>query len=97
MGETIVKGAPFAAITERNGLQSSIMDGCTSSDGRIHGTYIHGIFDNDGFREALLENLGAGAGSNGAFNAAKEASLTELVRLFEENIAVDEVLRVAGL
>jgi adenosylcobyric acid synthase len=97
MGETTVKGAPFAAITERNGLRASIADGCSSSDGKIHGTYIHGIFDNDGFREALLEGLGAGAGSKGAFNAAKEASLTELARLFEDNVAVDDILRVAGL
>lgn len=97
MGETIVKGAQFAAITERNGLQSSVADGCSSSDGRIHGTYIHGIFDNDGFREALFEGLGAGIGGKVAFNAAKEASLSELSRLFEENVAVDDILRSAGL
>jgi adenosylcobyric acid synthase len=96
MGETTVKGAPFAAITERNGVQVAVADGCASVDGRAFGTYIHGIFDNDGFREALLEGLGAGGGTV-AFSAAKEASLAKLARLFEENVEIDDILRVAGL
>ncbi len=97
MGETIVKGQPFASILERNGQRASVADGCSSGDGRVFGTYIHGIFDNDLFREALLEAIGAGVGGCAPFNEAREASLDELARLFEENVDMTEVLRAAGL
>lgn len=97
MGESIVKGQPFAAITERNGSVVSVADGCSSGDGRVCGTYIHGIFDNDGFRHALFESLGAGALPKSAFGEARKASIAALARLFEENVDMEEVLRAIGL
>ncbi|MEM7586243.1 MAG: cobyric acid synthase [Acidobacteriota bacterium] len=33
-------------------------DGACSADGRIWGTYLHGLFDNDAFRHAWLRTLG---------------------------------------
>ncbi|WP_169704142.1 hypothetical protein [Candidatus Kuenenia stuttgartiensis] len=58
MGRTRFEDAntctPFARIIERAGKQVDIPDGCISHDGNIMGTYIHGIFDNDGFRSGLL-------------------------------------------
>ena len=97
MGESIVRGAPFAAITERNGAVVSVADGCSSSDGRVCGTYIHGIFDNDGLRDALFESLGARALPKSSFSEARESSLSELSRLFEESVEMKEVLRAIGL
>jgi adenosylcobyric acid synthase len=32
-------------------------DGAQSPDGRVWGTYMHGLFDNDGFRLSLLNLL----------------------------------------
>jgi adenosylcobyric acid synthase len=59
MGETIVgpKTRPFATITRRSGREVEISDGAVSPDGRVFGTYLHGIFDNDGFRIAFLNRL----------------------------------------
>ncbi len=58
MGSTRFEDAnactPFARIIERAGKQVDIPDGCVSHNGNIMGTYIHGIFDNDGFRSGLL-------------------------------------------
>lgn len=97
MGETVVKGAPFASINARNGETVEIADGCKSADGRVIGTYIHGIFDNDGFRDALLESLGAASKGSGAYNEAKEASIASLGRLFEESVDMEAIMGVAGL
>src|SRR3989338_11247414 len=57
MGETIGREQPFSGITERNSASVRIADGAVSNDGKIWGTYIHGIFDNDGFRIVFLNSL----------------------------------------
>ena len=59
MGKTeLGPGArPFAAIVERSGSAVSIGDGAVSPDGRVFGTYLHGVFDNRGFRTAFLNRL----------------------------------------
>jgi adenosylcobyric acid synthase len=50
VGETLyLDGArPFATLT------TGELDGCISTDGRILGTYLHGIFDQDCFRHQFL-------------------------------------------
>ncbi len=35
-------------------LETGMLDGCVSEDGRIVSTYLHGVFDNDEFRHAFL-------------------------------------------
>jgi adenosylcobyric acid synthase len=59
MGETILgRGAhPFARITRRSGEEVEVIDGAVSPDGRIIGTYIHGILDNHSFRTALINRF----------------------------------------
>ena len=56
-GET--KGQkPWVEIISRNGGQVKIPDGSVSSNGKIWGCYLHGIFANDSFRHVWLESLG---------------------------------------
>jgi adenosylcobyric acid synthase len=64
MGQTVLgAGArPFAAIAERSLRAAGIDDGAVSKDGRVFGTYLHGIFDNHGFRTAFLNRLRRGKG-----------------------------------
>ncbi len=59
LGETILgRGAhPFARITRRSGEDVEVIDGAVSPDGRIFGTYIHGILDNHSFRTALVNRF----------------------------------------
>jgi len=57
MGETIGSNKPFAIVAKRNGASVNIEDGAVSNDSKIWGTYIHGIFDNDGFRTIFLNNI----------------------------------------
>lgn len=57
VGETIyLEGARSFAHLSRNssrGLES-LVDGCVTQDTRIFGTYLHGLFDEDGFRHTFI-------------------------------------------
>jgi adenosylcobyric acid synthase len=56
VGETVYEtGArPFAEVS-REGVPGSIPDGAVSSSGRIFGTYVHGLFDDDDFRHSFIQ------------------------------------------
>jgi adenosylcobyric acid synthase len=47
-------GTAFALIARQNDRTQTLPDGCVSIDGRICGTYLHGLFDGDAFRHAFL-------------------------------------------
>ncbi|WP_413498547.1 cobyric acid synthase [Buttiauxella gaviniae] len=59
MGET-QRGentAPFATFTECNTQPYHNLDGAISEDGRVLGTYLHGLFDSGEFTRSLLDSL----------------------------------------
>ena len=45
-------------ISSRNGIETKGTDGCISADGRILGTYLHGMFDNPEITRRWLDHLG---------------------------------------
>ena len=49
--------APALRIRSRSGQPCDEPDGAMSVNGRIAGTYLHGLFDNDVLRKALLHGL----------------------------------------
>ena len=55
VGETLYEpgSTPIADIV-RQGISGSFPDGAVSASGHVLGTYVHGFFDNDGFRHAFL-------------------------------------------
>jgi adenosylcobyric acid synthase len=55
MGETLYENGaePFARIL-REGEQLTTADGAVTVSGRVWGTYIHGLFDDDAFRHKFL-------------------------------------------
>ena len=59
MGETLLgsDARPFAAVIRRSGEDTYISDGAVSADGRVFGTYLHGIFDNASFRTTFLNRI----------------------------------------
>jgi len=59
MGQTAPVGPPrpFARIFRRGEEYVAVEDGYVSETGRVFGTYLHGIFDNPGFREAYLNRI----------------------------------------
>ena len=57
MGETTTE-SHWLEILSRNGEQVKAPDGSISSNGKIWGCYLHGLFANDSFRHAWLTRLG---------------------------------------
>jgi adenosylcobyric acid synthase len=54
--------APLLRITERGGRPVSEFDGAEAAGGRVWGTYLHGVFDNPGFRRHFVDALRAARG-----------------------------------
>jgi len=74
----------------------SRVDGAQSSDGRVSGTYVHGIFGSDGFRRAFLSALG-GTGSTTRYEAQVDAALDRLADHLERHVKIGPLLEIAGL
>ncbi|MEQ8658932.1 MAG: cobyric acid synthase [Hyphomicrobiales bacterium] len=68
-------------------------DGAISSNGRVMGTYLHGLFASDAFRAAFLKHLGARASV--AYQARVETALDGLADHLAEHMDVDGLLAIA--
>ncbi|WP_343314641.1 cobyric acid synthase [Brucella sp. BE17] len=63
-------------------------DGAVAADGRIMGTYLHGVFGSDQFRQKFLARLGLrGSGEN--YRASVETALDELAQELEACLDID--------
>ncbi|MGA7829492.1 MAG: cobyric acid synthase [Terracidiphilus sp.] len=63
LGETCYGDNPGRfAVIQRESEQNSNEDGAVSSNGRIFGTYIHGLFDDDQFRHTFLDTARVACG-----------------------------------
>ncbi|MBI4438243.1 cobyric acid synthase [Candidatus Uhrbacteria bacterium] len=91
--------APFR-IDERSRRPCKDIDGCLSPCGNVLGTYIHGLFHNEGFRRSLLSEL---AGRKGvAFHASarvlsKEEQYDRLADLVRNSLDMESIYRMIGL
>jgi len=54
---------PLLQLISRSGTPVRVDDGAVSADGRVWGTYLHGFFDDDRIRNAVLAPLFAGRSS----------------------------------
>jgi adenosylcobyric acid synthase len=68
-------------------------DGAASPDGRVQGTYVHGLFTGDAFRRAWLANLGIA--SSLAYEAQIETALDALADHCEAHLDIDRMLVIA--
>ncbi|KAA8616254.1 cobyric acid synthase [Salipiger aestuarii] len=80
------RARPFAHIDGRP-------EGAVSADGRIAGSYLHGMFRNDTFRAAWLADLNAP--SHGGYGAAVETVLDALADHLETHLDVTGLLALA--
>lgn len=70
-------------------------DGASSPDGRIIGTYLHGLFGSDAYRARLLASFGIeGGGEN--YRAGVEAALDEVAAELESVLSRDWLDRLLG-
>jgi len=86
-------GAPFALLREENGRSKE--DGTVSPDGRVLGTYLHGLFDCAPFRAAFLGTVRAAYGlppaadSGLAAREKREHSYRLLAEAVREHLATN--------
>ncbi len=69
-------------------------EGAVSADGRVMGSYLHGMFRDDRFRGAFLGRLGAGT-STLNYDASVQAALEALSDHVEAHLDVPSLLAVA--
>ncbi len=81
------RARPFARIGGAD-------EGATSPDGRIMGSYLHGLFREDAFRAAFLAQMGA-APSGQSYDARVEGALDDLAAHIEAHLDVSALFSIA--
>ena len=79
------RGRPFALVADAP-------EGAISPDGRVAGTYLHGLFAADPFRRAFLGNA---ASPDLAYEAGIEQTLDDLAAHLEKHLDIDALLSLA--
>jgi adenosylcobyric acid synthase len=69
-------------------------EGAISADGRVHGSYLHGLFTSDAFRRAFLAQLGISA-SGEPYRGKVESALDALADHIERHLDVEGLLALA--
>lgn len=86
-------------ITERRGEKCAVEEGTSRADGMVFGTYIHGIFDHDEFRRAMLNVLRVKKGLEPLENtrslfAEKQRAYDRLAETVRANLDMDKVREI---
>ena len=81
------RARPFAIL---NGAP----EGAVSPDGRVQGSYLHGLFASDGFRRAFLAQMDI-ASTNRHYRATVEGTLDALAAHIERHLDVEGLLALA--
>jgi adenosylcobyric acid synthase len=81
------RSRPFASVAGE-------AEGALSVNGRVMGSYLHGMFSGDAFRRAFLRQLGA-APSATSYAAGIEETLDKLAAHLETHLDVEGLLAVA--
>ena len=103
MGKTEYKDGtkPLFELTSRSGKNIKVSDGTASPDGKIWGTYMHGIFENETFRYKLLQSVKGKAAAikvpEKSFKDRKEEGFDRLAKLLRKNIDMEKVYAIAGI
>jgi adenosylcobyric acid synthase len=69
---------PFAIV-------DGMPDGAISGDGRVMGTYLHGVFSSDAYRSRLLQSFGL-VGERRNYRAGVELALDEIAAELETHL-----------
>ena len=105
--EAVEGGAPFSGYEIHMGrtcgpdaerpihrLSDGRPDGARSADGRVAGTYIHGLFGSDRHRAEWLRSFGAQSGV-ASHDALVDRTLDELARHLEAHVDIDRLIAIA--
>ena len=71
-------------------------EGAQSADGRVRGTYLHGLFAEDAFRTAMLEELGAPPAPALDWEGSVEEALDRLAAHVARHLDLDAIWAMAA-
>ena len=97
VGATTRDGATHFAELVRDGGARRVREGAVSADGRVIGTYLHGLFANAAVRDAILMPLAARRGIAFTPRTIVEDRYAVLADWFRAAVDTQRLLRVAGL
>jgi adenosylcobyric acid synthase len=92
--------APLLRLTRRGTDSVDVQDGAISADGRVWGTYLHGLFDEGPARLALLDQLRQSRGLQGVapgINCTLDAELDRLADHLQAHLDLPLLWRCLGL
>ncbi len=100
-GRAIRAGEALLRITKRDGIELAELEGCKSSDGRVIGTSVHGLFDSANFRRRFIEEIRSAKGLKPLRAAPapdyREARTAEYDRLADILIAHCDFVQIASI
>lgn len=95
---------PIFRIVRRNGQPADIAEGLSQAGGRVWGTYIHGVFDNDSFRRNFLRELEQRSGRSRisvsagfSYKEWKEEQYDRLAEHVRNHADVERIYRSLGI
>ncbi len=102
MGESSLPrgSAPFARIVRRGDQDVDLEDGFVSSDGRLIGTYIHGVFENDAFRKGYFDAIRIEKGIQVGERGSKTVSADPfdiMASHLSEHLDMRKLMEICGL
>jgi adenosylcobyric acid synthase len=102
MGETTLGTGvrPFSRIFQRGTSSVTVEDGAVSSDGRVFGTYLHGIFENGRFLDNYLDGIRREKGMaprRGVLKQPLHDPFDQLAEQFEKHLDLPRIFSICGL
>lgn len=70
-------------------------DGAISPDGKVSGTYLHGLFDSDAYRAKLLAGFGIRGGTTN-YRADVDAALDEIAAELDRLVGFERLMRTSA-
>ncbi|MGW9526159.1 cobyric acid synthase [Paenibacillus terrae] len=86
----------------RRGEGTAFEEGWGTADGKVWGTYLHGVFDNDRFRRSWLDGLRQAKGlaaldSTFTVREAKEREFDRVAGVVRAHLDMDRIYRIMGM
>lgn len=97
MGKTEVRKSPLLRIQRMDSGGSVIADGTVSDDGRVIGTYMHGLFDDPRVRAALPSWIGAKPVAMGIHSREfRQEQYDALAAVIRKTLRLDKIKAAMG-
>ncbi|HHV73219.1 MAG TPA: cobyric acid synthase [Thermoanaerobacterium sp.] len=99
MGISSTGEKSFSNIITRNDEKISVSDGCVSSDGKVFGTYMHGIFENTEFTMRLVNILRSSKGLKDIdyiedYRKFKEREYDRLADVVRKSLDINKIYQI---